>query len=369
MEEKTKIGSYEIICLLVNIITYKLILLYPRNASEDAGTAGWIMTLVSSIFVFLLFLIQKKLYEKYPGQSILDVGKKAFGETGKIVTGVFILVNLLVIVSIVLREFSEDIKVISLTATPVSIIIFLFCIGMVVGAYLGIETLARIHALAVPLIAIAFLLILALSIPNFDICNLSPWLGLGPLKILKSSFTNLSNFTELIVLYLVLPFLKKKSEYGAIGRYGIIFSGFFMVIGTFSYLLTYQYPISTEFFLPLYQLSRSIRFGRFFTRIESAFILIWASSAFLFLSSGLYFIAYLFQKSFDLKYYKPLILPFTVLIFALSMVPENLYSTIQLKNISYSGYGWILIFLLPILLPAVASIRKKNINTKGIQEK
>jgi spore germination protein (amino acid permease) len=364
MREKVKIGSYKTTCLLMNMILYKMILLYPRNAAEEAGNAGWIMTIVTSVYVFILFLIQKKLYDKFSGQDILDIGEHAFGKTGKILTGLLFIANFLILVPIILREFSEDIKVISLTTTPVSVIIFMFCIGMVIGAYIGIEAIARIHALAVPFLAITFILILLLCVPKFDINNLSPWLGLGPLEILKSSVFNLSNFSEFIVLYLITPFLKKKKEFNAIGRYSIIVCAFFMVIGTISYMLVFQYPISIEFFLPIYQLARSIRFGRFFTRIEPAFILIWASSAFLFLSSGLYFIVYLFQRSFGLKYYKPLILPFTVIIFALSMVPENLYSTLQLQMITYRNFGWILTFLLPILLFGIASIRNKSIKNK-----
>jgi len=364
MEKKVNVGSYETICILLNMILYKTILLYPRNAAEAVGNAGWIVTILTAVFVFVLFLIQNKLYIKFSGNDILDMGEYAFGEPGKIITGVLFIANFLVSVPIILREFSEDIKVISLTTTPVSVIIFLFCIGMVIGAYIGVEAIARIHALAIPFLATTFILILALSIPKYDINNLSPWLGLGPLKIAKISVVNLSNFSELIVLYLLAPFLKKKKEFGAVGRYSIIACTFFMVSGTLCYMLAYQYPISTEYFLPMYQLARSIRFGRFFTRIEPVFILIWASSGFLFLCSGLYFIVYIFQRAFGLKYYKPLILPFTVIIFALSMVPENLYSTMQIQMLIYRNYAWILVFLVPILLFGIASIRNKGTKNK-----
>lgn len=368
MREKIKIGHYETISLLLNMILYKTILLYPRNAAEIAGNAGWILTIITSAYVFVLFSIQNKIYKRFSGNDILDMGELAFGEPGKIITGILFIANFIISVPIVLREFSEDIKVISLTTTPVSFIIFIFCIGMVTGAYLGIEAIVRIHALAVPFLAITFILILALSVPRFDINNLSPWLGLGPYEILKKSIVNLSNFSELIVLYLVSPFLKKKREFGAIGRYSIIACAFFMISGTLCYMLAYQYPISTEYFLPMYQLARSIRFGRFFTRIEPVFILIWASSAFLFLSSELYFIAYIFQRSFGLKYYRPLILPFTVIIFALSMIPENLYSTVQIQMLVYRNYAWILIFLFPVLLFGIASIRNKNTKNKETLE-
>ena len=368
MSQKIKIGSYETSCLILNMVSYKVILMYPRNVAEYAGNAGWMVTLLGAFLVLILFLIQNKLYKKFSGQDILDVSEKALGEPGKIITGVLLIAYFLIIAPEILREFVEDFKVISLTTTPTSFIAILFCVGMIIGAYLGLESIARIHALAVPVVATAFFLVLALSIPKFDINNLAPWLGLGPKKIFENNaFNIISSYSEIIVIFLIVPFLKKKNEFGAIGRYSIIACGFILFTGTLSYMLTYQYPISTEYFLPLYTLSRSIRFSRFFTRIESAFILIWASSAFLFLSSGLYFIVYIFQKAFSLKYNKPLILPFAVLIFTFSMIPENVSLTMQIHMEFYRQYAWILTILLPIILLSIASARNKSAKNKEIK--
>ena len=368
MSQKIKIGSYETSCLILNMVSYKVILMYPRNVAEYAGNAGWMVTLLGAFLVLILFLIQNKLYKKFSGQDILDVSEKALGEPGRIITGLLLISYFLIIVSVILREFVEDFKVISLSTTPTSFITILFCVGMIIGAYLGLESIARIHALVVPVIAIAFLLVLALSIPKFDIDNLTPWLGLGPKKIFENdAFHFISSYSEIIVLFLIVPFLKKKNEFGTIGRYSLIACGFILLVGTLSYMLTYQYPISTEYFLPLYTLSRSIRFSRFFTRIESAFILIWASSAFLFLSSCLYFVVYLFQKAFGLKYKKPLILPFAVLIFTFSMIPESLSVTIQIQTEFYRKYAWILTILLPIILLSIASARNKSAKNKEIK--
>ncbi len=364
MPEKIKIGSYETICLLINMILYKTILTYPRNVAEDAGAGAWIMVVLVSAVVFVVFLFQTKLYKNFPGQDILKVGENALGEVGRIIIGILLLANFLVIVPVVLREFAEDIKIISLTSTPISFIILLFIIGMIIGAYLGLESLARIHAIAIPLLAVAFLVILALNIPRFDSSRLAPWLGLGPIVILKKSVSHLTDFSEIIVLSLVMPFLERKNEYGRIARYGILICSFFLLVGTVSYLLSYPYPIVSEFFLPLYQLARSIQFGRFFTRIEAAFILIWASSAFLFLSSSLYFIVNIYQRTFGLKYYKPLILPFTVLIFSLSLIPENLYSTLQLQMEVYQRFGWMITLLMPLIILGIACIRKKAVKNK-----
>jgi len=357
MDQKTTIGNFEAACILLNLLSTKIILDFPRTASEDAGSAAWLMILLDSAVVYLLFLIITRLYRKFAGKDLLEVSEKAFGETGRIIFGIIYLAQFMYVTSIILRQFAEDIKVISLANTPVSIIILMFSAGMVVGAWLGLEAISRLHVLAIPIMAAAFVLILLFNIPRYDISRLSPWLGLGIETLAVKGIINLSYFSELAALFFLMPFLKKKTSYGEIGRYGVFFSGLFLVLSTLCYLMVYQYPTSTEFFLPVYQMARSIKIGRFFTRIESAFILIWASCAFLYLSACLYFITYIFQRAFSLKYRKPLIAPFIILVFTLSMVPENLYSALQAEMQIYRTFSWIITFVLPLILLAAASIR------------
>ena len=359
MKQKIKIGNFEAFCLLINMFCTKIILDFPRNVAEDAGTAAWIMVLLVSAAVFVIFIIIARIYKNFPQKDILDVAESGIGEAGKIIAGMLFMLQFLYLIPIVLREFAEDIKVVSLTTTPISIIIALFCIGMLTGAFLGIETLVRINAMAVPVLAAAFIFILLLSIPRFDLSKIAPWLGPGPLVIIKKAVPNISAYSELVALLFIIPFLNEKANYASIGKYAILVSGSFFTFSTLTYMLVYQYPMATEFFLPIYQLARSIRIGRFFSRIEAIFILVWASSAFLYLSSGLYFISYLFKKSFGLKTQKPLLIPFTILIFSIAMIPENLYTALQLELSYYRNYAWIITIIVPLFLLITASVRTK----------
>lgn len=78
----------------------------------------------------------------------------------------------------------------------------------------------------------------------------------------------------------------------------------------------------------------------------------------MYVTVGLYFIAYLFQKTFRLKYHKPLIFPFGVLIFTLSLLPDNLLDTVLLETEIIREYGWILAFVMPILLLLISGLVK-----------
>lgn len=367
MEEKARICNFEAFCLLLNMICAKIVLDFPRVVSEDVGSAAWIMIFLDTVVVFIFFKIIARLYDNFSGKDLIDISEIALKKVGKIIVGVILVIQFMYMTSITLREFAEDIKVISLTITPISVVITLFCIAMVVGAYLGIGTICRVYALVVPILTASLTMILLLNSPRFDISKLSPWLGLGIETILKKGLTSLSHFSEIIVILLIAPFLNNKKSFAGIGRWGIILSGFFLAMSTTCYLLVYQYPTSTEFFLPMYQMARTISFGRFFTRIESAFIFIWVLTAFLYLSSSLYFITYIFQRIFNLKYRRPLITPFIVLLFTLSILPENLYSTLQIEMQVYSRFSWIIAIILPTILIAIASLRTRK--NRGVENK
>jgi hypothetical protein len=71
-------------------------------------------------------------------------------------------------------------------------------------------------------------------------------------------------------------------------------------------------------------MGRLINYGRFFQRVEAMFMLIWAAAALLYLSTVFYFILHIIQKTFKLKYYKPLIIPFAILILNLSLKKKKL---------------------------------------------
>ena len=80
MKQKIKIGNFEAFCLLINLFCSKLILDFPRNVAEEAGTAAWIMVLLVSAAVFVIFIIIARIYKNFPQKDILDVAESGIGK-------------------------------------------------------------------------------------------------------------------------------------------------------------------------------------------------------------------------------------------------------------------------------------------------
>lgn len=105
------------------------------------------------------------------------------------------------------------------------------------------------------------------------------------------------------------------------------------------YGLVYPYPVSGEFVLPLYQMTRIIDLGSFFNRFEAIFQFIWSILMFLYGVSYLYILCFVWQITFGLKYLKPLLLPVTLLIAGFSFIPESIMTAnkmaVLLENAVY----------------------------------
>jgi spore germination protein (amino acid permease) len=358
VNNKITFGTYESTCVLLVILSTQIFLNLPRFFMETAWTAGWILTVYITVLAFLIFQLIAYLYRSFEGWDLLDLGEYVGGAAGRIIVGLVFLAVFIFITSVVLREFSENIKIISLNRSPISFVTTFFMIGMVVAAYIGIEAIARFSAIAVPAIVVGYISIIAGSATYFDVSRLFPILGNGPKELFIKNLRMISVYSGLLMLYFLYPIIKKQVFFKRVGFRAIAMAGFLMTIGTLAFSLIFQYPTGTENFLPVYQMARLIQIGRFIARVESIFVFMWVTSALMYLSTLLFFICYTFKKAFRLEYYRPLVFPASVLIFAISFMPDNLIKTIALEDF-YRHYAWITSFLLPLILLAAAGLKRK----------
>ena len=360
MQNRISFGKWEAVTLLINLICTKLFLYYARMTVEDAGTAGWILTIYISLLVLIIYIILIKLLKKFENKDILDIAEIAGGKPLKIVTGLVITSVLFFLTTAVLREFSEDMKVVSLPTSPLSYIMIFFIIGVVVGSFLGLEAIMRYHAIIVPVIATGYIIILLGVIPQMDFTNLLPILGNGSYNVFGKGFFRVSIYSELLVLFLLPPFLGSYKNVRAVGYIAIGFSSVFLIGGSLVYILTFPYPSNLESFLPVYQMARLINLGGFFQRIESMFVFIWAMAAFIYLTAAFYFMVYTFAKTTGLKYVRPLILPFAVMVFSAAFIPQNLVTVIKMKTQFFSIPALLLTFAFIGLILIIANLRKHD---------
>lgn len=363
MENKFLLGRKELLCVLINLFTVKMLFTYPRNMVILSGNAAWLQCLFVSLIFLLIYVVSITLYEKIGKINIIEACKKIGGKPLKIIVGLVISIILFSNISITTRAFPESIKIVLLPLTPVKIISLVFLSVSAIGAYIGIYSVSRIHSLFIPIVGILMILFALLLIPYADINNLFPILGTGTQNIFLYGIESISIFGDLIVLFILMPFFENFNMIKKTGRSAVIISGIVSTVIVLLYNLIYSYPASTEFLFPVYNMSRIIRIGDFFQRLEAFFEFIWSISILLYSSIYIFTICYLWKEIFDLKYYKQLIFPVTVIMGSLSFIPSSMVDLLLIGEL-VSKFSMPISFLIPIIISIFYRIKNKKLSIK-----
>lgn len=341
----------EITTILINVICIKMLLTFPRTIVLSAGSASWIQIIYATLLTLLIYFITMKAYEKAGKQCILDLSQQIGGKWLKAFVGVVLISILGFNMGIVIRSFPESIKEVLLQGTNMSLIVIALGIAIGIGAYIGIEALGRINTIFLPIASVVLAIFLALSIPYCHINNLFPILGKGAVNVFLKGFQNIVLFSDIIVVNILLPYCKnfesaKKSGYSA-----ILLSGILSLIIMLIYTLIFRYPSSTQFIMPTYQISRIVRIGLFFQRLEAFFEFVWSISLYMYGSIYIFIITHLLKKAFNLKYHKPIIFAVTSFIIAVTFIPSSMIKVFDLAG--YMGY---VVYVIGLFLPLVMAL-------------
>jgi len=363
--KKIIFGYWEGSSLLITMLATKAVLGFPRIAAQTAGPAAWMMSIYISLLALGVFYIFQRMYKPFNGKDILDIGQFAAGNAGRVLTGVIIICYLLYSVSSMLRQWGEQMKIMGFRDSPVSFIMLFYIVAMVIAAYLGLESITRFLAIFVPITIVNFMIYIVILWPDYNVNNFFPILGTGIYDILVKGFFRVSAYSEILYLFLLVPFLTTYKNFKRAGFTSIALTAFFLTAITMSFTAIFPYPVSLESINPAYQMGRIFKFGRFLERVEPLFLITWAAMGFTFLSVGLFFLAHVFKKTFKLDYYRPVILPFAIIIFTLAILPPSHISLNYLMISLIDKYLWIVTLgLLAIVISYAYFRRNKRIKSK-----
>lgn len=341
----------EMTTLMINVICTKMLLTFPKILLMNSGNSAWIQAIFNSIIAFLLFFILTKVYRGK--KNIIELAENAGGKALKIFVGIIVFATLLLNFVSVIRVFPESVKIVLLQDFNVEFITIIFVIAIAIGAYIGIEAIAKINYLFMPVAAVVFVSFLLLLIPYYKIDNILPIFGEGYKKIFLNGFNTISLFSDILLLSIFMSYGENSSEIKKSGKKAIVLSSIVIVVILLAYCLVYPYPVSKQFMIPVYQLARVIHLSNFFSRFEALFQFVWSILVLLYSSIYIYALCYVWQTTFSLKYYKPLILPICVICAVISLLPGSLMNLVreeELQNIIVYPVA----FLLPIIFGFVS---------------
>lgn len=352
------ITSVQTTVLVASFILGVGILTLPRTVSEKVGTGDvWISVILGGLLAMLLGMLLAKISLYFPGQTLYEYSRMT---AGKWVGG---LINLIFaayftcLAGFEIRVLAEVTSFFLLPTTPREVtmgVILLASIYLVVG---GINPIARLYEIFLPVTVILFFMVLLMGFKNFDIDNLRPLLEQGWMPVIKGTEPTTLSYLGFETMLFLPAFMEKPRHAIRAVLAGIAIPMLFYMLTVIVVVgvLTIDDVVTLTF--PTIELVRSFELtGIFFERYESFLFAVWILQIFTTLSLCHYLSGLGLSQLFRKQKMKLILYGLLPVMFVVALLPNNINDVFTLGYyISYWMIGMAIV--IPSLLFAIAKMR------------
>ncbi|MGE5587551.1 MAG: GerAB/ArcD/ProY family transporter [Clostridia bacterium] len=358
MLEEGRIGTSEAVAATVYFLSSKLFISFPQQMATVGLTAAWMVPIISFATGSLGFLISAALLRRYPRMGIVEIGEELAGPLFGSLAALGYFAFFFIATIVVMREFSETVGTALLPRTPLPVITAIFVLVTIAATFLGAEAITRAAFLAAPLIVatLVFLNVLLLPQANFD--AMFPLFGPGLGKLVYHGVTHSAVAGEVIFLGIIAPQLRDSPKVRTMGLVALAITAFFTSVSVLTFVTVFPYPLCVHIPYPGYETSTLIYVGRFFQRVEVAFVFLWVVSGCIELALGAYTSAMILARMLKLPLYRPLLPALAVIGYSLAFVPPDVPTATRLDFELVRTFGGIAVFIVPALLLLVAQVKQ-----------
>ncbi|MFZ5644029.1 MAG: GerAB/ArcD/ProY family transporter [Bacillota bacterium] len=363
--EKSKIGMAELVVLLTVSGMARIFLSFPRSIIEISGPAAWLSSLTGLVITLIQVYIFYIIIKSQPSKNIVEISMDNLGSIGGTVVNLLFAAFFISVAALFTRTFSEALITTALPRTPISVISTGYILIGVLGAYVGLEAMARSSRITYPFVLLGIALLLLGLAPRWDYTQLFPLLGNGPLKVFGTGGVIAGIVTEVLLASVIVKSFHGPEMFRKITLRAMMMGFAYFTILLMVLLLTFGWNVAQEHTMPFYMVSRLIYFGRFFQRVEAIFIIIWGYIGMVKVALTLYAAAVTIAGTLKLPDHRPLVFPLALIIFVVSLLPPDMTTAIRLESTLIRHIGLIPTMLLPIVILAANLIRKRMRKNEG----
>ncbi|RCW50827.1 spore germination protein [Paenibacillus prosopidis] len=348
---KDRINTIQAAVIVSNFILGSGILTLSRATAEKAGTPDvWISVLIGGLIAIAAGVVMATLNKSYPEQTVYQYNRIIVGRWFGGFIGLLFVCYFCMTAAYQVRTLTEVTGLFLLEGTPpwASVMVFMWVsLYLMVG---GINPIARLFELILPVTIIIYLLVTLMGLRILDPNNLRPVLGQGIMPVLAGLKATVFSFTGLEVILILTAFMKHPNKsvkavvYGIVMPMGIYLITAVMAIGVLSVdgVVTRTWPTL--------DLVRSFELtGLIFERFESLLLVIWIMQIYSTFTIAIYAASLGLSQLFNVKIQKCMyaLLPIVFIIWA---IPKNINELSAfgdfIGNISLYLFGIVPIVLL-----------------------
>lgn len=346
-----KISSRQGLSILIMFTIGSTLILSPW---KEAGKDGWISVLIGMAMIFPMIFIYSRLISIFPGKDLFDLQMELFGKTAGKITSFFLVWYSLHLCSLVNRNISEFMHIMSFPETP---LFFLSIVGVVLIIWIvkgGIEVIGRFAAFTIPLALLSIIIVSILLIPKLDTENLRPIMYNGINPVLKGAMSVFGfPFAETFLFTMVFNSLDNPKKTFKIYLLGIYISGLIFIFTSIRNIAALGETLNSILYFPSYIAVSMANIMDFIDRIE---VLVGADFILMgFLKCGIcmYTACKGFAKIFNIKDYRLLAAPLGLLVSIVTIFIYN--STMEMFEWAIENYIYY-VFPFSVMLPVITWI-------------
>lgn len=320
---------------------------------KEGLNAAWMIVIGSFLLIIPSLLLLNSVLKKYQCKNILEVIQLTLGKPFAFAIALIMLGFTLLNTATEARSYMTQLITINFPNTPLFILSLCFLMLCMWGAKKGWESVGAIAWMTFPYLMITVGFLLFLMFKDAVINRMFPLFGTGKWEIAKASFNFTSLFGDTLVYAMMYPFVKNHQTYIRSLYSSLLFTVFLMVLFYLSYIWIFDYRSIGKITFPFNEVIRFVSLGRSITNIETFFITIWLVAVFVKFTIYIYLVGKIFGFLFQIEEFEQTILPITILMLVIGMIPENNEINIfQIRTSSLAYFKYLILFLPPILWAA-----------------
>lgn len=282
---KDKFGKWESVCILSNALLHRSLTYSAGCAFGHTGSGGTLCAVIAGVIALIILYALMTVYGRH---GAVLTAKMYGGAAHSLIFGAAALF-LFVSAVCTLYDFSYLIKSLAYPNTPIWYIFVFLAAAALFGGFGKKRSIASAHAIIFPISAAAIAVLCLSSLPQADVSNLFPLLGSGGGKFTLGILSALSVYADaVLILPAVEDFTDCRTPRGIVMTAAIIAVIFNIAVPLCFQLITLNRSELISV-IPIYKLTKSISYGRFFQHPSALFLAFWAMSGILYCAAAIHY--------------------------------------------------------------------------------
>ncbi|ADU50194.1 spore germination protein [Thermaerobacter marianensis DSM 12885] len=362
---REQISAWQLFVLLFFTISPTAILTLSALIGRYAGHDAWLSIILATGLGVAVAWLHLALARRFPGQGWTDIHRLVLGRWLGTGLNLLVWVWILQTAGVIVREFGEFVVATVLPLTPLVVIHGSAMLLVMWAARAGIEVLARVGELLLPLIVISLLFVLVLLIPNADWRSALPVLESGWTNLVRGGLPLVAWLGETVLALVILPSLAQWQGAGRAAVMAVLAVGGLLALLTLGTILVLG-DTAPLFTFPPFAATRTVTVANFLERLEPVITAVWVGGLVVKMGIWLYAATVTGAAVFGIEDYRPLVTPMAALMLALSLwlFDDSLEMTDYLAR-TWPFYALFFQVVVPAVVTLAAMIRGLPVRGRG----